>query len=380
MGAVSGAISGLGLLVLSRGRFTSLAPARLHLFSLFLPAAGGIGLLAALTSLALTQLTPCAGLDRALGRSGCIHEVGLELPYENVMSFTPDGEVLAAGARDNGVVEVWRLSDASLALEISSPETGFTTAALSPDGSTVATVAMDGRVPLYRISDGMLIRVLELCSAGRREGDVNYPDYLEFSPDGRMMAAPDAMDSEHLGMTIWSTSGFDRTCLFPPQLGSDAPSAMSVAEDGRLAVGTKSGAILMVQPERGEITHLATTQEYVQAISFAPGGEAVAAYLGDGSIRSWSALDGRALWATRPAATPVGGCLVYSPNGKMLAAAVPGVRAHIRVIRAEDGKVLQTFSGACGLAFSSDSEVLVSQGWQTVRHWRIDPNPGRSTD
>jgi hypothetical protein len=64
----------------------------------------------------------------------------------------------------------------------------------------------------------------------------------------------------------------------------------------------------------------------------------------------------------------------------MLAAAVPGVRAHIRVIRAEDGKVLQTFSGACGLAFSSDSEVLVSQGWQTVRHWRIDPNPGRSTD
>jgi hypothetical protein len=378
MGTVSGAISGLGLQVISRGRPSPLIRAKPHLFDCFLPAAGGIGLLVVLASLAVTQLTPCAGLDRALGRSGCIREVGLELPYDNVISFTPEGEVFAAGAWDNGVAEVWRLSDASLVLEISSQETGLTTAALSRDGLTVAMVAGDGRVPLYRVSDGMLIRVLELCSTGQREESVNYPDYLEFSPDGRLIAAPDAMDSEHLGMTIWSTDGTHRTCLFPPELGSDAPSALSLAEDGRLAVGTKSGSVLIVQPASGEITHLATTQEYIQAITFSPAGETVAAYLGDGSIRSWSGLDGRALWATPASATPVGGCLVYSPDGEMLATTVPGVRAYVRLISAENGQYLGHFSGACGLAFSSDGQVLVSNGWKTVRYWKIDPDLGSS--
>jgi len=105
--------------------------------------------------------------------------------------FSPDGKYLAV-AQSNGIVQVYDMTNGSLAhvLLEGTPDGG--TLDLSPDGDMLATVA-GGLVQLRSVVDGSLLSSAQIPG---------YPfeiNHIRFSPDGRVLAL-----SGKTGVDIWT--------------------------------------------------------------------------------------------------------------------------------------------------------------------------------
>ncbi len=109
----------------------------------------------------------------------------LDAGWVTSIVFSPDGETLAAGHFD-GIVNLWRVADGTL-LHTLEPEEGYQGVvglAFSPDGRVLAVGAREGFedvVMLWEVASGALVETLYGFN-----GAVND---LAFSPDGELLAA-----------------------------------------------------------------------------------------------------------------------------------------------------------------------------------------------
>jgi WD40 repeat protein len=105
------------------------------------------------------------------------------------LSFSPDGERLAAGSIDN-TLHLWQLSDGKVVGALQSHTDEITDMDFSPDGSLLAVAMMDRKARVWRIPDGTLLyRVGANADFG-----FAYDNYvpgmftLNFSSDGSVLA------------------------------------------------------------------------------------------------------------------------------------------------------------------------------------------------
>lgn len=94
------------------------------------------------------------------------------------MAFSPDGRLLAAGAR--GKLYIWDLTTRTLLRTISGHERHLLTLAFSPDGRHLAGATHQGPVWIWNMADGSEHAILDVRSQGAHG--------LAFSPDGRSLA------------------------------------------------------------------------------------------------------------------------------------------------------------------------------------------------
>ncbi len=104
--------------------------------------------------------------------------------YAGALLFSPDGRFLAGGDHEgSGDVWLWDVSTGQLQMTLTgSPEPFFrvTNMAFSPDGQLLAVLYSNGRLlRLWRLSDGMLLRTLEMPYGAITA--------LQFSPDGQKL-------------------------------------------------------------------------------------------------------------------------------------------------------------------------------------------------
>jgi WD40 repeat protein len=97
----------------------------------------------------------------------------------NLVSFSPDGSLLASGSRDR-TVKLWRVSDGVLIRTIGHASS-VVSVSFSPDGSVIASAGGwgDGTVQLWRVSDGALLQTYN------QETGMSVPS-IQFSPNGRL--------------------------------------------------------------------------------------------------------------------------------------------------------------------------------------------------
>lgn len=102
--------------------------------------------------------------------------------------FSPDGQTLATIAvaeelenygQEAGPVQLWRVEDGQELVQLDVRDAS--SLAFAPDGYTLATGSMDGSVKLWRVSDGQLLQTLK--------GQTAQISDLAFSPDGRRLAS-----------------------------------------------------------------------------------------------------------------------------------------------------------------------------------------------
>jgi WD40 repeat protein len=102
------------------------------------------------------------------------------------IDFAPDGLVLASGSGEahcgKGVGEVLisPLSPGASALHLKGHTAAVRSVVFSPDGSLLASASCDGTVKLWQVSDGALLRTLEV---GSPINDIT------FSPDGSLLVS-----------------------------------------------------------------------------------------------------------------------------------------------------------------------------------------------
>jgi RNA polymerase sigma factor (sigma-70 family) len=334
--------------------------------------------------------------------------------------LTPDGKTLVTVGSD-GEARAWELATGRLIRSIEAAE-----GALSPDGKT-----------LFAVGSGVLCAVD--LSTGRERRRVRtdsglQQEQLVVSPDGKRLAFLCTRVGFNKGLRyrshviIYDAASLDERW----RMEQDAWAAVDVAfsRDGRLMAlaGSSGHHGVLEEPttgsirlydlaSRAEVRRIAIEGFGVASVAFVPDGRAIAAGVGDRTIRRFDIATGQerlprlgeeqALPLRKPGEVLhkgydkacAAGCLAFSPDGSLLASGVEGIgwfnneTAEVPPIRFWDwaaGREVRKLGGhpigTISLAFTPDGKTLASSGFEPMaRLWdvatgrEVDRRPGHST-
>jgi WD40 repeat protein len=222
-------------------------------------------------------------------------------------------------------VQIWDLKRIAAPLTIEDDSFGkLSGAAISPDGSLVATSSIggSGAAILWNAVTGAPRQVL--LRAGLASVTDQPGSDIEFSADGRMLATTDQNGTA----TVWDTrdgrllKAIDATADAPAQEQSDLSRATFSPDGTRLATSVGSPP---VQPEganvyeRTDVWSLASGRRLSQlngiAAIWSPLGGDIATTSSDGTARVWVANTGRVVsQLKRSDQTPIGGRARFAPD------------------------------------------------------------------
>lgn len=229
------------------------------------------------------------------------------------VAFSPDGKVLAAA--DISSAQFWRPSGEKLPLSLNPPSRSVSKVLFSPDGSMIATLSDSDWVRLWSAEDGRFLRALEAPAAG--------PTDLAFSPDGKVLAA-----SFNGGVRLWNV---ESGTLFRTLAANDDEGTLlrgvTFSPDGKTVASVGWGAIRLWNVSNGEVVRTIQAPVYTSfsTIAYSPDGSMIASGQGisgypDPDILLWRVSDGGLLYKLNGQSTVITD-LAFSPDGKMLASA-----------------------------------------------------------
>ena len=211
------------------------------------------------------------------------------IPKMGTMAFSPDGKMLVVKAENNLVLWVWDTETWQLKQTLSeSPGSGYTLEVAN--GRTVASAIGDG---------------------------------VAFSPDGTTIASA-AIDGT---VWLWDTETWE---LKQTLTVKSLVSSVVFSPDGlTLAGGSNDGTVLLWDTETWELRHTLTGHlDEVYRVAFSPDGRTLASAIADGTVRLWDTET----W--EPKRTLTDGyasrmvSIAFSPDGQTLASA-GGIRDRI---------------------------------------------------
>ncbi len=234
-------------------------------------------------------------------------EPGLE-----IVRYSPDGRVIAAGGREANHVTLWAAESGRVIgrpIIVKPPESGGAQSiAFSPDSRRIAVPGAPGTVGIWDVATGRRVgRPLAIGSA-----DV---ETAIFAGGGRTLIASD--DSGSVSIVDLRT----RRPIRPPlSVGNEPAGALDLSPDGRLvAAATFAGPVFVWDLKTGKQygSALAADTSPVNDVAFSPDGRTlVSAHLGSAVV--WS-MDGE-----QAIGEPLGGArdlttdVAFSPDGRRL--------------------------------------------------------------
>lgn len=209
------------------------------------------------------------------------------------LAFTPDGTRLLA-ATDDGSVAVWDGHAPEVTVTTVAEDQPVNRLAVSPDGTTVVTGALDlnaetldsATVRIWRLDGSTLVE------QGRFD-NMPYGYGLSFTPDGSRLVIGGANKLVILPLNGGETVTAD--------FRDDSTRSLAVSPDGAtVAVGLFSGPVRLIDAQTGEVTgddlRVATR---VSDMAFEEDGEVLVTVSEDGSLIMWDVAS-RTRFADRP--------------------------------------------------------------------------------
>ncbi|MCY4139266.1 MAG: WD40 repeat domain-containing protein, partial [Rhodobacteraceae bacterium] len=285
---------------------------------------------------------------------------------EGTVTFSPDGRLITT-SDNTGNVRLW---DATTGRILHQLEAGADLLIIeySPDGRLVATGARDN-IRLWDAATGSLLRELD--------GIVDYSSSIRFDPSGLTVAAGSAYEAT---VRLWDTSTgreLNAPDVLPGRSGKDEITRLAFSPDGSIvATGSIDGTVLLQEMATGlEVSVLDGHVDPVTNIVFNRNGLIIAtSSKADGSVRLWNGATGRQLQVLEG---HVDGTtdIAFSPDGKIVAT-VSG-DATGRIWEVETGRelhVLNSLADAISeVALSPDGRVAAQGNYDgLIRLWDIE--------
>jgi WD40 repeat protein len=281
-------------------------------------------------------------------RTGQVTKV-LQAPAERNrrVSFSRDGLRLAAAGTD-GSVRVW---DVATGRPLRTPAGHYgtiTQLAFSPDQRSLASGSLDRTIRLWDTTTGREQRVL-MCPG--------YVGGLVWSPDGQWLS----------GISTGAIRRWNAQKGELPRIlrGLDAlPRGLALRPDGRQFAVGENGPVKVLDAADGREVHSLPLQPDgpTDALAYSPDGKRLAAANHSGAVQIWDADSGKALG---PVAALGGGCysIAFSPDGRSLA--VPTYGYGLRVLDTATGKEIITLDvglHVITVAYHPDGRLLALGG------------------
>jgi len=262
-----------------------------------------------------------------------------EPSFSGSAALTPDGRTLAVG-RTDGSVRVWDISAPERPVAVEPPLTGSTglveQLTTSMDGATLAVSSDDGTVRLWDIREPRTPRPLRTLT-----GPTNFVFAAAFSPDGRILAGASADKKGY----VWDlTEPGDAPAAVLEGATSYAYSPAFSPDGGTLAIGSADKSVRLYDvrdPDRPAPLGAPLTgpTNYVYTVAFSPDGRQLAAASTGGRAWLWDVPSpGDQEQAAPPdpisidASTDPLFTVAFSPDGSTLAAGGADRRVHLWTI------------------------------------------------
>jgi WD40 repeat protein len=328
-----------------------------------------------LTAALATAEKPAARVDLhgdplpegAVARLGTVR---LRAHQAHCLTFSRDGKVLAAGR------SLWDAADGRERTRLQGDLEGPPEqAALSPDGSLLATLDHKHRVHLWDARTGKQLRQAEGTFKWTSWSSLRCTFTFTFAPDGRTLyvgepravRAINAVDGKAAALPSPPRKGLSLNLVSP-----DGTAGLSVAGGGRLVVwDLKSGKVL------AEVAG----PEDPQLLTLSPGGKRLAVAIEEDApaVVVYDLASGKELCRCQGHETQVGE-LAFSPDGKALLGGCCGLTA--RLWDAETGKERWSCHGGGGkacwstIAFAPDGKTVAVLDWDGILRL-LDPETGK---
>ncbi|MEP0949257.1 TIR domain-containing protein [Leptolyngbya subtilissima DQ-A4] len=273
------------------------------------------------------------------------------------VEFSPDGKLLASASLD-GSVKLWQ-PDGILINTFQGPDGGgLADVSFSPDGQTLAAGGED-TVYLWSTA-GELLRTLQ--------GHGDWVSSVRFSPDGQKIASASADKT----VRIWRQDGTSLATL-TGHAGPVTSVSFNPVTDTLVSGGFDS--TIRVWQTNGTLLKTIETEDGILDVAFSPDGAAIAAASKDGTVTLWSP-EGNLLSRLQPIANGALSSVKFSPDGQFIVAA--GQDRIVRVWR-RDGTLVTSLPGHQDyinhVAFSPNGTTIVSASDDlSIRLWQWD-NP-----
>lgn len=242
---------------------------------------------------------------------------------------------------------LWRNWQQSQSVSVVFEDQQLETIAVSRDEKVLAVGCFDGRLILWDLPGGRIIRQWQAHP---------YRTYrLEFSKDGKTLASA-SIDNE---VTLWDVATGARLRQFS---GSRAVALSPI--DNSFAYRTQ-GRQINLHPSIDDqpVVISDADSQYVETIAYSPDGLQIASAGWDGQVELWDAKTGESL-RTMAGGHPTIWSLAWSSANSLLAGG--DVNGVIRIWEMETGELRAAFTGHTetinALAFSPDGNLLVSAG------------------
>jgi hypothetical protein len=283
-------------------------------------------------------------------------------------AITPDGKTLATGI-ESGRISLWDVDNQKVRFNLRPPmadqqpaHRGVVWAVdFSADGTQLISASDDGMVKVWEVAGGKQVKSLPIGTSVRSAA---------VSPTGGWVALGDRFGT----VRVFDLSE-DKLVLEYQQ--ETTVNGVAFARDGLTlaSAGTDGSVILWDIPGNRQRFRLAGGHSGpVYGLAFSPDGERLATAGWDRTVIVWDTRTGNAL-RTIPAHDEGVWAITFAPCGKVLATA--GQDGKIKVFDAENGKELAQFGGHRGtvhvVRFNEDGTQLITGGRDgDVRVWDTD--------
>jgi len=269
------------------------------------------------------------------------------------MAFSPDGQTLAVGSADLGVV-LWGLTTyQARPLAVAG---GARALAFSPDGRLLVIGNPSGAVTLWDLRANARQATYQAHPGGIAS--------LAFSPDGKALATA----SDDPTVRLWGVADQQQRASFR-RATPESAAVLCFSPDGKrlTAVGTQQAAVDVWDVEAGRTLGSFTAfRDGLSAVTLAPDARTLAAGGADGTVAVWDVGTGRELYTTAVRDGEVR-ALTFTPDGQSLVSGGLDARISIQPVRQPDGDPTRdfgshiaavTFAGGKCLAVGTDDGRL----------------------
>lgn len=245
---------------------------------------------------------------------------------------------------ERGIMTLWDLDTKEVVWE---QDAGVGPIAVSPDGSTIASIGSDG-MQLWNTETGDNLITLE---------EVSGP--LAFSPDGRYIITCESNSYElTAAANLWDLSSLALERQFKGNIAY--AQSLAVSAKNILATGDNFGITKLWSLQTGELIAASSERSRsVGSMAFSPDGSQLASQASRGEL---SLLDPTTATEVIKVATDADGPVAFSPDGLSLAGTnKDGI---ITLWDAQTGSLLRSFDNSYGeqhsIVFSPDGSQIVS--------------------